>query len=103
MHRIDDILIRGGSTLREALGAMSRGARNILLLVEEDGRLRRTVTDGDLRRLLLDGTALEAPLEHLPPHTSWTVDETAGPEAVLAVMNRPTGPPLDPAPLRTRA
>ena len=88
MHRIDDILIRGGSTLREALGAMSRGARNILLLVEEDGRLRRTVTDGDLRRLLLDGTALEAPLEHLPPHTSWTVDETAGPEAVLAVMNR---------------
>ena len=59
MHRIDDLLIQSGTTLREALAAMSRGARNILLLVDDEGRLRRTVTDGDLRRLLLDGTALE--------------------------------------------
>lgn len=88
MHRIDDILIHGGATLREGLNAMSRGARNILLLVDEDGRLRRTVTDGDLRRLLLEGTALDSPLESLSARTSWTVDAQAGPEAVLAVMNQ---------------
>ncbi|MAC20609.1 MAG: aminotransferase [Phycisphaerae bacterium] len=88
VHRIDDILIHGGATLREGLNAMSRGARNILLLVDEDGRLRRTVTDGDLRRLLLEGTALDSPLESLSARTSWTVDAQAGPEAVLAVMNQ---------------
>jgi dTDP-4-amino-4,6-dideoxygalactose transaminase len=88
MHRIDDLLIQSGTTLREALAAMSRGARNILLLVDDDGRLRRTVTDGDLRRLLLDGTALESPLSVLPPRTSWTVTDGTGPESVLALMNR---------------
>lgn len=86
--RIDDLLIRPETTLREALAAMSRGARNILLLVEPDGRLRRTVTDGDLRRLLLDGTALESTLDLLPDRTPWTVAEGTGPESVLALMHR---------------
>ena len=86
--RVEDLLIRPETTLREALAAMSRGARNILLLVERDGRLRRTVTDGDLRRLLLDGTPLEATLDDLPNRTPWTVADDTGPESVLALMNR---------------
>ena len=86
MHRIDDLLVQPGTTLREALAAMSRGARNILLLVDGSGTLRRTVTDGDLRRLLLDGTALEATLDVLPERRPWTVVDGTGPEAVIALM-----------------
>jgi CBS domain-containing protein len=37
-------------TLREALAALDQTARGILMVLDEDGRLRRTLTDGDLRR-----------------------------------------------------
>lgn len=88
MHDIDRLLITTDRTLREALEAMSTGARNVLLLVDAEGRLLRTVTDGDLRRLLLAETPLDASLEVLPTISSWTVLEGAGPDAVLALMNQ---------------
>ena len=37
-------------TLREALATLNRGGRGVLLVLHPDGRLRRTLTDGDLRR-----------------------------------------------------
>ena len=42
-------------TLHEALAALNRTARGVLLVLHDDGRLRRTLTDGDLRRLLETG------------------------------------------------
>ena len=87
MHHIDNLLITPDQTLRDALAAMSRGARNVLLLVDPAGRLLRTVTDGDLRRLLLAETPLDASLEILPAISSHTVPEGTGPDAVLSAMN----------------
>ncbi len=88
MHRIEDLLINPDLSLRDALAAMSTGARNILLLVDGRGTLLRTVTDGDLRRLLLAGTSLDESLVVLPARSSWTVPAGTGPDAVLELMNR---------------
>lgn len=42
----------------QALEKMDRAARQILLVTDEGGRLMGTVTDGDVRRALLEGVNL---------------------------------------------
>ena len=88
MKAIDDIQVRDDDPIRTCLERMNRSGRTILLLVDDDERLRRTVTDGDLRRLLLAGTELDQTLEVLPDRDSWTVPEGTEPDAVLELMNR---------------
>ena len=46
-------------TLREALIALQSGASGIALIVQPGGVLEGVVTDGDIRRALLEGAALE--------------------------------------------
>lgn len=50
------------ATVREAMAAIDRGARQIALVLDASGRMVGTVTDGDVRRALLRGLALDAPL-----------------------------------------
>jgi dTDP-4-amino-4,6-dideoxygalactose transaminase len=73
---ISNILIDRKTSIRDALKKMDLEALGILLLVDVDGRLLRTVTDGDLRRLLLDSSSLDAKIENLPEVESLTL--TAG-------------------------
>ena len=88
MQAIQDILVHGHDHIRTSLDRMNRSGRTVLLLVDAEGRLLRTVTDGDLRRLLLAGTGLDEMLEVLPPHQSWTVTEDTDADHVLELMNR---------------
>jgi len=49
----------------QALEKMDRAARQILLVTDGDGRLLGTVTDGDVRRALLEGVNLREPVERI--------------------------------------
>lgn len=49
----------------EAMRIIDRGAAQIALVVDEHQRLLGTLTDGDIRRGLLHGESLEAPVERL--------------------------------------
>jgi len=49
-------------TIRDAMRALDTGADQIALAVDGDGRLVGVVTDGDLRRALLAGLTLDAPV-----------------------------------------
>jgi len=48
------------ATVREAIAAIDRGERGIALVIDGDGRLRHTITDGDVRRAMLAGVDLDA-------------------------------------------
>ena len=50
-----------GASLREAINAIDRGGVRIALMVDGDGRLVGTLTDGDIRRCLLRGLDLSSP------------------------------------------
>jgi dTDP-glucose pyrophosphorylase len=50
------------ATLRDAMLALDRGARRIALVVDPGGVLVGIVTDGDIRRALLNGAGLDDPL-----------------------------------------
>ena len=87
MNDLRDILIEGHETLRTALERMNCSGKTILLLTDAEGVLLRTITDGDLRRVILAGDDLSSHLSSLPPITSWTVPQGTSTETVLNLMN----------------
>lgn len=54
-----------GATMREALAGINAGTKGIALVVDDDGRLVGTVTDGDIRRAVLDGLDLDGPVSEI--------------------------------------
>ena len=88
MKAIQDILVRSDDPVRTSLERMNRSGRTVLLLVDAEGTFLRTVTDGDLRRLLLAGTELDETLAVLPAHRSWSVADGTELDDVLELMNR---------------
>jgi len=76
------------STIRDAMAVINASRMQMLLLVDDEGRFQRTVTDGDLRRLLLDGAEMSDTLASLPDLTSVTAPDTIGSKSALALMDR---------------
>jgi len=62
MYQISEIKITTNVTIREALRIIDNGAMRIAIVVDEDGKLIGTLTDGDIRRGLLKGMELESPI-----------------------------------------
>jgi dTDP-4-amino-4,6-dideoxygalactose transaminase len=76
--KTSSISIAREASVRDALELLDRTGLGILLLVLSDGCFERTITDGDLRRLLLGGAGLDDTLRGLgtvesivlhPPYT----------------------------------
>ena len=75
-----------GNTLREALSRLNEAGTGILLLVDTEGRFERTVTDGDIRRLLLEQDGLDQTLSNLPALQSVVIEEGFTRREALTLM-----------------
>jgi dTDP-4-amino-4,6-dideoxygalactose transaminase len=87
MLETSPLTITTRASVREALDHLNRTGQGVLLLVDDAGRLRRTITDGDVRRLLLGGAGLESKLEALPEQSPFTAPEGVTAAQALALMN----------------
>lgn len=72
---------------RQALTVMDDTAQGVLLAVDGDGRLVRTVTDGDLRRAVLGHVPDDQTLADLPGREPLVADENASPAELQQRMN----------------
>ena len=63
MRSCEHILLNTTSSIKEALKVINRGAIKIALVVDKDRRLIGTLTDGDIRRGLLNNLSLEDKIE----------------------------------------
>lgn len=88
MTDIEAFSARADSTIRDAMAIINASGMQMLLLLDDSGRLTRTVTDGDLRRLLLAGAEMGDTLESLPPLESVTAPEEVSRKAALELMDR---------------
>ncbi len=59
------ILVGPQASILEVLKIIDQGSVQIALIVDEGGRLLATVTDGDIRRGILRGVPLEAPVSEV--------------------------------------
>ncbi|OZI68281.1 aminotransferase class I/II-fold pyridoxal phosphate-dependent enzyme [Bordetella genomosp. 1] len=86
---IEELCVPRQTTLRQALERLNHAshAHGMLLLVADDGKLERTLTDGDLRRLILAGAKLDDSLVHVQSAKSIVVGEDFTRHAALELMN----------------
>ncbi len=87
MISIDKLIVRPHERILAALQRLDETALGILLLVDDGGRLARTITDGDLRRMLLSGASLNDALNSLPPQPPKVVDLRVADGDILRQMN----------------
>ncbi len=72
---------------KQALTVMDDTAQGVLLAVDGQGRLVRTITDGDLRRAVLGDVAAHQTLADLPGREPLVADENATPADLQQRMN----------------
>ncbi len=60
MKDLERVLVQSDASVQEAIEAVDRGAVGIALLVDEERHLVGTITDGDVRRAILDRISLNA-------------------------------------------
>ena len=65
MNIYKDILLTKDSTIKEALRVIDKGAMRIAIVLDSDDKVIGTLSDGDIRRGLLNGLTLESSIENL--------------------------------------
>ncbi|MCB2004463.1 MAG: DegT/DnrJ/EryC1/StrS family aminotransferase [Burkholderiaceae bacterium] len=87
MENVASVTVTRGTSLREALSILDRTGAGLLLLVDTNGVLERTLTDGDLRRLILAGNSLDDTLQPTPQIHSHILSEGSSRRDALDLMN----------------
>jgi dTDP-4-amino-4,6-dideoxygalactose transaminase len=86
--QFEALCLQPGCSLREALARMDAAGRGILLVLDDAGVLERTLTDGDLRRAVLNNVPATDPVSVLPDRQPITVNESADAAMVLGLMDK---------------
>ena len=83
-----DRFVQRSDTLGEALTRLDRTGTGLLLLTDPQGVFERTVSDGDLRRLILAGARLTDDLSSLPRRDPVVIGTGASRREALELMNQ---------------
>lgn len=65
MTDLNNLLVTPDVSIREMMQRLDRGAKGIAIVVDADGRLLDTITDGDVRRAILSSINLDLPVQRL--------------------------------------
>lgn len=90
MKNYENIILRPTSTIKEALKIIEAGAMRIALVINENGILLGTITDGDIRRALLSEISLDEPvIDFINIHpVVATIDQTNEEILNLAIFHK---------------
>lgn len=82
------VALTSSASMKDALSVIDKGAMQIALLVDQDNRLLATITDGDIRRALLRGEPLDAPVQSFMNPNPYTGMVEEGEEIWQRTMQR---------------
>ena len=88
MKTWQDALTNPASTVREAVATIDAAGLQIAIVVDEDRRLLGTVTDGDIRRAILRGVALDDAVTEVMNENPTTAREHDDRETLLTLMRQ---------------
>ncbi len=83
---IKDVLVSPESSVLDAVRTIDRGGIQIALVVDGNGRLLGTVTDGDVRRGVLRGVKFGEPVSTVMNAGAVSVPASGGPGAAFGLM-----------------
>ena len=81
-----EALLPANASLQEAVRSLDKSTLQIALIVSEEGVLVGTITDGDIRRGLLNGLILSSPIDTVIRKEPMVVPPDFGRELVLQLM-----------------
>src|SRR5437868_9463147 len=88
MSNVQETLVNATASIKEVIETIERAVAKVALVIDENGRLLGTVTDGDVRRGLLRGIQLTEPataIMNSKPRVAHTQDD---PAAIVDMMRR---------------
>jgi dTDP-4-amino-4,6-dideoxygalactose transaminase len=88
MNEINQTIITSTATIKDALKQLDQAGSGVLLLVNSEGKFVRTVTDGDIRRLILADGELEETLAKLPARECVVLNQGFSRQSALELMNQ---------------
>lgn len=65
MDNIDKIKVKYDKNIKNTIQVIDRGTLQIALVIDENNKLLGTVTDGDVRRAIINGVSLDEPVEKI--------------------------------------
>jgi dTDP-glucose pyrophosphorylase len=83
---LDDILLACDATVRDAIACINSNECQIALVLDTDQKLVGTITDGDVRRALLNGCMLEAEVVDIMNKTPTTAYADENKQAIQQKM-----------------
>lgn len=86
MKSLESVCIRENGSLFQALAVLQEGGAGIVLVRNGEGRLLGVLTDGDIRRALLQKASLDDPVAPYVSHDITTVGPGASRAEVLDLM-----------------
>lgn len=82
------VLVTPWATIRDALKVINAARSQFAMVVDPDGRLLGTLSDGDVRRGLLDNVSLEDAVEKCMCRDPKVAQSGQSPEEILILMRR---------------
>lgn len=86
--KYEDALVGPDATIREVLENINTASTQMALVVDEQGRLLGTATDGDIRRGLLAGLQLHSPVGQCMHRSPVTVGNNVGDTEIIAILRK---------------
>jgi dTDP-glucose pyrophosphorylase/CBS domain-containing protein len=86
-RRLADSIVSPGASISQAMAQLERGGIGALLLCDADTRLCGLLTDGDIRRAILQGRSLDDPCSAIATLNPVKVEVPVSPEDALRIMN----------------
>jgi dTDP-glucose pyrophosphorylase len=74
------------SVIKDVISSMNMSSLKIVLIINDQGQLEGTISDGDIRRALLRGLTLESPIEQVVHRSALVVPPAMGRDMVLQLM-----------------
>ena len=87
---LGNICVGSGTSLKDGMRAIDRGGVEVALVMDADGLLLGTLTDGDVRRALLAGVSMEDPVDPYMQRRFTAVFSSASRAEVLDLMRART-------------
>ena len=79
-------LLTKEKTVRDAAELLNTTSMRIVMIVDETGRLLGTVTDGDIRRALIQKKSMDSSLIEIMQHDPVSVQEGTGRRKAIGIM-----------------
>ena len=79
-------LLPSKATLRQAIGNLNETSMQIVLVVSPDGKLLGTITDGDIRRSLVNGFDMDSLIDTIIHHDPLVAPPTLSRDTVIQLM-----------------